>query len=76
MLPTIANLTGFSSASPRKKRPYSKIFYLNQRGWDCLESFALNVPACFASEFSTLCKNTPHSADFAVSLKHYNCCVD
>ena len=30
--------------------------------WDCLESLALNVSTCFASEFPTLCKSTPHSA--------------
>ena len=29
---------------------------------DCLESLALNVSTCFASELPTLCKNTPHSA--------------
>ena len=42
--------------------------FFNSGRRDCLDLFALNVPTCFATEFSTLCKSTPHSAHRSLEL--------
>ena len=47
--------------------PKGKRLFIRKRR-DCLDLFALNVSTCFATEFSTLCKSTPHSAHRSLEL--------
>ena len=62
-----------SNLSYELKKPFDlivkKAYCLLNWAWrDCLDLIALNVSMCFATEFSTLCKSTPHSAHRSLEL--------
>ena len=59
----------FFKPKQKERTRQNLVLSLNWARRDCLDLFALNVSTCFATEFLTLCKSTPHSAHRPLELQ-------